>query len=42
MIQESRTFLIGDGGECVIGVFALEVYNESGEFVVFAEVCDRI
>ena len=42
MIQERETFLIGNAGEGVVGVFTFEVYDKLSEFVVFAELSYRI
>ena len=42
VVQECETFLVGDAAEGVVGVFAFEVDDEFGEFVVFAELLNRV
>jgi len=40
--EEIEALLIGDAGECIIGVFALEVSDQLGEFMVVTKVFDRV
>lgn len=42
MVEEDEAFFVGDGGEGVVGVFALEVDDEFREFVVGAVVVDAV
>ena len=42
MVEEGEAFLVRDAGKGVVRVFALEVGDEFGEFVLFAEVVDGV
>lgn len=40
--QEVEALLIRDAGECIIGVLALKVSDQLGEFMVVTKVFDRV
>lgn len=40
--KEVEALLIRDAGECIVGVLALEVGDQLGEFVIMTEVLDGI
>lgn len=40
--EEVESFFVGNTGECIVGVFALEVDDQFGELVVVAELFDGI
>ena len=42
MVEEDEAFLVGNGGEGVVGVFAFEVDYELCEFVVGTELFDIV
>ncbi len=42
MIKESESFLVWYTGECVIRIFSFQVNDQFSEFMIFAELIDRI
>ena len=42
VVKEREALLVGNAGERVVRVFAFEVDDQLGEFVVWAELGDRV